>query len=53
VGGLGCLGVGAAVVWSLGFLNNQAGRSTSRRKETENTDAANLTALSEESFRPL
>jgi hypothetical protein len=26
MGGLGCLGLGGAIVWSLGALNNQATR---------------------------
>lgn len=49
---MGCLAVGAAIVWSLGLLNNQAGRAARRRKEAGNADVANLTALNEETFLP-
>jgi hypothetical protein len=52
IGGLGCLAVGGAILWSLGFLNNQAGRSAQRRKDAENADTSNLNALNEESFLP-
>jgi hypothetical protein len=31
LGGLGCLGVGAAIMWSLGKLNSQAGNCARRQ----------------------
>jgi hypothetical protein len=37
--GLGCLGLGAAIVWSLGALNNQAGRRVRQRAALEEMSA--------------
>jgi hypothetical protein len=52
MGGLGCLAVGGAVVWSLGVLNNQASRAAQRRKDAENVDSSNLNTLNEANFLP-